>query len=358
MIIKASYIFISIFIFIFSNNIEIKSELNKEPNKNFINNSTRYLIGPGDSLSIKVYKLSTLNSNVTVMPDGYINLPRIESIRVEGLNLQETQNKVLTQYKKILKNPVIYIDLIKARPINVNIIGQVQRPGVYSITTNENNQISNTDGGESLTIKNTGWPTLIDGIQKAGGLKPNANVRDVLLRRFNQNTLKNDEISINLWELIEKGSLNLNYRIFDGDTIYVKRATNNSLKEERIISESNLSPSNITVTVIGEVFNPGKQNIAANSPVKLAILSSGGFTKAANKSKVHLLRLDEELIKKTEISFSAKKSKNPQIFLKDGDVVFVDKNPFAKTTSSLKTAVEPITPIINAASLYKILFGE
>lgn len=356
MIVKYFYIFISFLTVIF-NSLELKSNETIDINKTIISNSSRYLLGPGDLISVEVYSLPRLNSNVVIMPDGYINLPRIESVRIEGLNLQEAQEKITYQYRNVLKNPVIYIDLLNARPIIVKIMGEVQRPGIYSITTSENNQISNTDGGESLAIKSSGWPTLVDGIQKAGGLKPSANIKDIKLRRFNPNTLINDEISINLWKLLETGNLTLNFRIFDGDTIYVKKGFDNSTKEERIISQSNLAPSNITVTVIGEVNNPGKQNISANSPVNMAILSSGGFTKYANKSTINLLRLEEEVIKKTEINFSNKNTKKTKIYLKDGDVILVNKNKLAKTTTTLKTVVEPITPIINAASFYKILFG-
>jgi signal peptidase I len=41
--------------------------------------------------------------------------------------------------------------------------------------------------------------------------------------------------------------------------------------------------------------------------------------------------------------------------LKDGDVIIVPKNLLARTSTTLKFVVEPVRPIINAASLYKIL---
>ena len=339
------------------NTIPLKSDSIIENKASNIDNFSRYLLGPGDILSVNIYKLPSLNSKVTILPDGYINLPRIESIKIDGLNLEEAKNTIENQYKKILKNPVIYIDLLKARPITINIIGQVQRPGIYSISTNENNQISNTDGGESISIKNTGWPTLINGIQKAGGLKPDANIKEVKLKRVDRKTNEIYEKSINLWELLQDGGLPIDYKIFDGDTIFIRKASNSS-NEIKLISESNLAPSNITVTVIGEVNNPGKQNISSNSPVKLAILSSGGFTKNANRSTVNLIRLNEEELEKIKINFIKKEYKLQKNFLRDGDVVFVDKNKLAKTTTNLKTIVEPVTPIINAASFYKILFGD
>ena len=118
------------------------------------------------------------------MPDGTINLPRIKSLYIEGLTIDEAKNKILKEYKKVLKIPVIYIDLIKSRPINISINGEVQRPGFYSIGEEQFNQLSNTDGGESFNINRSGWPTIVDAIQKAGGLKVEANIKDILIQRI------------------------------------------------------------------------------------------------------------------------------------------------------------------------------
>ena len=97
MFIKLCVIIISLFTFNTKYIFPLKSDSRIETNQNFKNYIPRYLLGPGDALSIKVYKLPSLNSNITVMPDGYINLPRIKSINLEGLNLQEAKNKITNE---------------------------------------------------------------------------------------------------------------------------------------------------------------------------------------------------------------------------------------------------------------------
>ena len=125
---------------------------------------------------------------------------------------------------------------------------------------------------------------------------------------------------------------------------------------DEFISKSNLGPSKITVTVIGEVSRPGKQNISANSPVLMGIMSSGGFTNKAKKSNVSVLRLVSNSISKTKFNLSQNKESKDEFYLEDGDVIFVDRNNLTKTTDNLKIATEPIRPIITAASFYRLLF--
>ena len=130
-------------------------------------------------------------------------------------------------------------------------------------------------------------------------------------------------------------------------------------EEMVLISESNLSPTNVNVTVIGEVNNPGKISIKANSPINVAILNSGGFTKYAKKSTISVLRLQNNKITNRKFNFLEPKALDgSKFFLKDEDVIFVDKNNLSKLSNTLNTVVEPINPIISAASLYKLLSGD
>ena len=60
------------------------------------------------------------------------------------------------------------------RPILVFLIGEIERPGIYSLTNNEE---SNLAGGPQ--IRNNGLNTIVDAIQKAGGITQNANLEKV-----------------------------------------------------------------------------------------------------------------------------------------------------------------------------------
>ena len=45
--------------------------------------------------NFKSYKFDTFNSTLTIMPDGYINLPRIRPLQVNGLSIEKT-NALIT----------------------------------------------------------------------------------------------------------------------------------------------------------------------------------------------------------------------------------------------------------------------
>ena len=71
-----------------------------EKNKEVI---PEYILGPGDKLLIKVYKMDKFNSTVQVLPDGTINLPRIGAVSVSNLSLKEANKIIVKEYQKVLK---------------------------------------------------------------------------------------------------------------------------------------------------------------------------------------------------------------------------------------------------------------
>ena len=87
--------------------LPIYSNINEE-NKQLVKSSfSKYRLGSGDKLLIRVYKINTFDANVTVLPDGTINLPRIGVIFAKGLTIDELKIKLVDKYKLILKNPIV-----------------------------------------------------------------------------------------------------------------------------------------------------------------------------------------------------------------------------------------------------------
>ena len=180
---KVLLIFLNIFLltnastFVYANdmknNTRILSKKNLFPS---------YILGPGDKLIIKIYKMEDFDVAVKILPDGTINLPRVGPISIVNLSLKEAKNKIQKEYEKILKRPIIYLDIIEFRPISLLITGEVQKPGIYSMGLNRNNNIESATGGKKLVINSMGWPTLIDAIQLAGGVTPRADLKNVLIK--------------------------------------------------------------------------------------------------------------------------------------------------------------------------------
>ena len=331
-------------------NVTEKSVINLENKKNL----PKYLLGPGDRLLISIYKFDEFSSEVEILPDGTVNLPRVNSIYVRNLTLDEANLLITKSFKKIIKNPIVYINLIQSRPIRINVNGEVQRPGIYSLDTQRSNTISNTDGGEGFKTINKGWPTVLDAISQAGGLKMNANLKEIKLYRPIRGEDKAEEIIFNIWDSFLRGGSNEYYEIFDGDSIFVSSSEKSTQKEKAFLSSTNLAPATITVKVIGEVINPGHINVRNSSPIMEGILNAGGFTKRSNRKKITLLRLNNNgtIEKKT---FMNSNSGKKDLFLKDRDVIFVDDNSLSKTSNALKNLVDPIKPILDAATFYKII---
>ena len=110
--------------------------------------------------------------------------------------------------------------------------------------------------------------------------------------------------------------------------------------------------------MIGEVIQPGKTTVKSNSPIKQSILNAGGYKFTADQSKLTLLRLKENgRIEKRILKLKDSKGLD-NIFLEDRDVVVVERNKLSKASKTLQAITEPIEPIINARTMYKVLFGE
>ena len=56
--------------------------------------SFRYKLGPGDSLAMSVFKMRGYEAKVKVLSDGTINLPRIGTVEVWGLTLEQARQRI------------------------------------------------------------------------------------------------------------------------------------------------------------------------------------------------------------------------------------------------------------------------
>ena len=129
--------------------------------------SYRYRLGPGDKLSMSVFKMEGYAAEVEVLSDGTINLPRLGTVSVWGLTLEQAKQLITDGYSEILRSPLVYLNLISPRPIKVSVTGQVERPGVFTMPT------TGTDG----------WPTLVEAVQGAGGIAATGDLSKIELVR-------------------------------------------------------------------------------------------------------------------------------------------------------------------------------
>jgi polysaccharide biosynthesis/export protein len=316
-----------------------------------------YKLGPGDRMSIRVVTMDNFSSDVTVLPDGTINAARLGSLYVNKLTIEEAKELLVSEYKKILRRPILHVDLKQARPIRIIVSGGVIRPGIYTLSESQTNSLGDGVNSAGQSVTSQGWPTVVEAIQKAGGVTEESDLENILVTRDGKNGKKR-LIQIDYSGVLSAGGNVRNAYVYDGDHVVVGTSQNLSSKKRTLVAKSSLAPSKVEVYVVGEVRRPGATFVSASSPLSVAVNLAGGTNSRAT-SNIALLRTNAEgIVERTNYKLNAKSSvpgkDNPLLI--GGDIVIVDPNAWAKTTDTLKSALEPVGPIINAASIMR-LFG-
>jgi polysaccharide export outer membrane protein len=239
--------------------------------------------------------------------------------------------------------------------MQISVIGQVENPGFYVL--------SPSSEGSSVEGKLTGipgLPTVVSAIQKAGGITLNANLRDVRLqRRLPGDRSQLRETQLDLAALLQKGDKRQNPFLFDGDTIVISRAPAPPPNEVLDLASANLSPSTISVNVVGEVKSPGGLQLRAGTPLMQALLAAGGpLPYRANRNNVELVRINRDgtaTLRRYSIDFKLGVSgpRNPP--LRDGDSVIVNRSVLATGTDTLNTISQPFSGLANILALVEIM---
>ena len=316
-----------------------------------------YIIGPGDLLEFKLFDEPDLSGKLDVLSDGSVSLPLVGNVVLSGLTLQQASAWVRELLSDHLLQPEFQLRVLRPRPIRVSVVGAVERPGLYSLTTVEAAQIK---GGPSTSI--SGLPTLVDAIQKAGGITQQANLRAVQLQRRLPGTPARFKLArVNLLELVMEGDQLQNPYLFDGDTIKLDRAEDTS-SEVFELAATNLSPKVIDVNVIGEVNRPGPLKVMANAPLAQAVLAAGGLKNMrANGGNVELLRINRNgtaTLKRFRFRMGSGVSNESNPPLRQGDTVRVGRSLLAKGTDALGAVSEPMSGFVTVWSLLSLINNQ
>jgi polysaccharide export outer membrane protein len=312
-----------------------------------------YLLGAGDQLELKIFDAPELSGSLDVLNDGTVALPLIGSVRVTGLTLSQAQSWFTSLLKQQLQRPQLLLRVVRPRPIRVALVGEVVRPGIYSLTTSEASQTE----GSSVTL--SGLPTVVDAIQKAGGITINADLTKVQLQRRLPSTQPlYKRTNLDLVALVREGDQVQNPFLFDGDTLRIIKAEQ-PVQEVVELSSANLSPQTIAVNVIGQVVKPGRLEVPSGLPLVQAVLAAGGVVPGrANTSHVELVRINRNGTAtrrhfKLNFSQGASNSENPP--LRDGDTVVVNRNGLAVASDGIASVTSPLTGLASVLSLIQLV---
>lgn len=162
--------------------------------------STAYLIGNDDVLAINVWKEPDLTRTIPVRSDGKISLPLIGEIVATGKTPVQLGQEISGRLRSYVTEPEVTVMVEQINSKKFNILGQVAKPGTYSLT-----QAS----------------TVVDAIAAAGGFKDFAKRNDIYILRQNPNGTTS-RIVFNYKKFVSGDDPGQNIRLQPNDTIAVR----------------------------------------------------------------------------------------------------------------------------------------
>ena len=247
----------------------------------FVATPSDYRLGPGDELLINLYGASENSYPVQISRNGNVKLDRMDPIYLSGLSIKSASKRLKSRLSKIYtglnsSDPIEKVDLElslqKARSIVINITGQVEGPGTYTIS---------------------GFSSVLNALYAAGGPNEIGTYRDIKILRNGKTVY-----SIDLYDYFANGKYP-NVYLRDQDVILVK-------------------PYEAEIELLEGFKQLGLFEVKKNESVKDLLKLSGGVTSSAFKGKVFIERYDDFSKKMIEIE---KEGFLNNSFL-DGDVVF------------------------------------
>ena len=94
-----------------------------------------YGILPGDILMISVWREEGLQGEVLVRPDGGISFPLVGDIQAAGKSVKQISALITEQLTKYIPDPVVNVAIKMLGGNKVYVIGKVNRPGEFPITS-------------------------------------------------------------------------------------------------------------------------------------------------------------------------------------------------------------------------------
>ena len=163
--------------------------------------SANYIIGPGDTLKIFVWRHEDLTATVPVRPDGRISTPLVEDMQAAGktsTQLARDIEGVLTQYVRTPTVNVIVEQFVGGYGERVRVVGQAANP-------------------QSMPYRD--GMTLLDVMIAVGGLgEYAAGNRAKVIRRVGD---KQTEIKVRLDDLLNDGDVKQNMPMLPGDVVII-----------------------------------------------------------------------------------------------------------------------------------------
>jgi protein involved in polysaccharide export with SLBB domain len=166
-----------------------------------------YQLGPGDEVIITVWGETKLYYQLAVNREGNVLLPDVGPVGAYGYTIQQFREKLFQRMSLIYSglkggtagaSAFLDVSLGKLRTIQVFVLGEVQRPGGYVLSS---------------------MSTTLHALYLAGGPSVNGSMRNVQVNRAGKSS-----ITFDLYDYIIRGSKANDTRLQNGDIVFVPPA--------------------------------------------------------------------------------------------------------------------------------------
>jgi polysaccharide export outer membrane protein len=306
------------------------------PNNSQSRQIKTYRLDIGDQISVSVTDFPEFNSAGPVDPDGNFLVPILGRIPVLGLTLDEVQTKIRLELgrKYLREEPEVIAVLTAARPVQLTILGEVQRPGFYTIAPNT---------------------SLAQVLLAAGGGTPRADLRSIVVRRVLVDGTVLEE-KLDLYTPLVKGDRLPDLRLQGGDAVIVSKleAGQETGYNRTLVARTTLTQQSITIRVLAPLLPSGiaLRNVSIPSgSTFLDVVASLPVSDRLriNVNEVSLLRFDSAkggLVSQTLSPIAAVRGDISQnVPLEDQDVIIVSRTLLGKIFAAFNIITQPIRDI-------------
>lgn len=253
--------------------------LSFEPNLR-IPTPANYILGPDDVLSVDISGYAYQHYDLKISAEGTVKIESLAPVYLNGLTVEKAKAKILQRLKTLfagLTNGGLSMDLTlgKVRTIKVTVVGEVQSPGTYNVSS---------------------LATLFNALYVSGGPSTIGSFRNIQLLRNNKIVQRFD-----LYDFLLEGLMPGNVVLQDQDVVFIPVA-------ERKIS------------FVGQVKRPLIYELRAGETMADAIKFTGGFTDNAYKANLTIRRNTDK--EKEILTLNADASKS--FALQNGDKIEIN----------------------------------
>ncbi|MBO9153252.1 SLBB domain-containing protein [Chitinophaga sp. GCM10012297] len=264
---------------IFGTELFSNKNLTFEPNLRMAT-PPNYRLAAGDELVIDVYGYSEVQHKVKVTPEGHVRIPYLGPVYVNGLTVDEAKKRITTQLATIYGgiksgNTFVQVSLGSIRSIRVLLIGEVVRPGSYTLPS---------------------LATVANALYVSGGPDENGSFRSIQVIRNGQPVADFD-----LYDFLRNGDLSNNIVLQDQDIVKI-------------------NPYKTRVELSGEVKRPAIFEVKPGESLQDVIDIAGGYTDLSYKEAIRAYRINNKEREVLNISAAEIASFPPR----SGDRYFVE----------------------------------